>query len=429
MRTTLLFLVSSCPALCGQVDPSGRSILFIRGADGSGGLGQGNQQYRTEHLSDINNTSTAPGNHGFGQLAARLRQDGFTVSQWIESQGILDFNRLKPHRIVVFGSNNRVYSAAEIAALHQYFDAGGSALFMSDANWGADWSAAPASDNQFLARYGAAVYQDSADGVPVMSRSTTGRFVLPGHATLSGPDGAGGDDDVASYEGEGVSYFSIVPTHPMRPRHIVSAAGFQVRLITATGNAGPKRAAGPNDVAMFGVTKGNATIVGHFDRNTFFNANGTGSDITRRDHGTLALNLFRFLASIGPTVRTVGAPCSNTLAPMLSLHPAIPGPNALLLTGARAGRFPITLLSPGKAKPARVPRGCVVQPDLAFLLPLPMGQVDMLGRSLGSLRLPNLHVLCGVTITLQALYQLGGGRLLDSAELSSGVEATLGYPR
>ncbi|MCB9870767.1 MAG: hypothetical protein H6837_12995 [Planctomycetes bacterium] len=219
-----------------QVDPLGRSVLFIRGADGSGGLGSGTPQQRTAHLSDIQDTSTQPGNHGFGELAALLRSDGFTVSQWIESQGVLTAALLLAHRIVVFGSNNRVYSAAEVSAFHTYMDAGGSALFMSDANWGPDWDAAPKSDNQFLLRYGLSVYQDSASGVPVISRSTAGRFVQPTHPVVSGPDGAGPADEVNDFDGEGVSYLHVERgSEGWVASVLVTATGFQVRQLSNTG--------------------------------------------------------------------------------------------------------------------------------------------------------------------------------------------------
>jgi len=38
-------------------------------------------------------------------------------------------------------------------------------------------------------------------------------------------------------------------------------------------------------------------IAGHFDRNTFFNTNGAGTDITRFDNLQYALNLFAWLAN------------------------------------------------------------------------------------------------------------------------------------
>ena len=224
---------TAAPCVAAAAHAQGPSILFVRGADGSGGLGQGTQQERTEHLSDIGNTSTAPGNHGFGELAALLRQDGFAVSQWIESAGGLDRNVLDPHAVVVFGSNNRGYAAREAAALTAWVDAGGAALFASDANWGPDWNAAPRSDNDLLAAFGAAVYQDSASGVLVAAAAT--HYAWPDHAALAGPDGSGGGNDVAAFVGEGVSFFHIDRNAQPPPAVVVTAAGWQVRDLTANG--------------------------------------------------------------------------------------------------------------------------------------------------------------------------------------------------
>jgi hypothetical protein len=60
-------------------------ILFIRGADRSGGfLEATNDAGRTEQLADINNASTATGNHGWATLAATLRGAGYIVEQMAE---------------------------------------------------------------------------------------------------------------------------------------------------------------------------------------------------------------------------------------------------------------------------------------------------------------------------------------------------------
>src|SRR6476619_1988111 len=57
-------------------------ILFVRGADRSGGfLEANNDAGRTEQLADINNASTAAGNHGWATLAGTLRDAGYVVEQ------------------------------------------------------------------------------------------------------------------------------------------------------------------------------------------------------------------------------------------------------------------------------------------------------------------------------------------------------------
>src|SRR5688572_3293987 len=60
-------------------------VLFVRGATRSGGfLEAKNDAGRTEQLADINNASTAAGNHGWATLAATLRGAGYVVEQIAE---------------------------------------------------------------------------------------------------------------------------------------------------------------------------------------------------------------------------------------------------------------------------------------------------------------------------------------------------------
>jgi hypothetical protein len=65
---------------------SDNRVLFIRGADRSGGFLEATRDsQRTEQLADINNTSTSAGNHGWAQLATTLRGIGFSVEQITET--------------------------------------------------------------------------------------------------------------------------------------------------------------------------------------------------------------------------------------------------------------------------------------------------------------------------------------------------------
>src|SRR6266478_5306648 len=60
-------------------------ILFIRGSSNTGGfLDGGTRAQRDEELADINNFSTAKGNHGWGELANLLKSVGFAPVETIE---------------------------------------------------------------------------------------------------------------------------------------------------------------------------------------------------------------------------------------------------------------------------------------------------------------------------------------------------------
>src|SRR5688500_9680590 len=103
------------------------TILFVRGATRSGGfLEGGTAAQRDDQLADINNTSTAAGNHGWGTLAQTLRDAGFVVEQVTEAKeaGAGDVVNGKPIRFenmdltkyaaIVFGSNNARYPRASV---------------------------------------------------------------------------------------------------------------------------------------------------------------------------------------------------------------------------------------------------------------------------------------------------------------------------
>src|SRR5690349_10079735 len=130
------------------------TILFVRGATRSGGFLEGtNAATRNEQLADIDNTSTAAGNAGWGTLAATLRNAGFTVEQITEAKGPnapasgfvdgrpIRFENLdlSKYAAIVFGSNNARYPKASIDAIDHYVRNGGGALFISDANFGSNW--------------------------------------------------------------------------------------------------------------------------------------------------------------------------------------------------------------------------------------------------------------------------------------------------
>lgn len=415
-----------------QVDPQSRSVLFIRGADGSGGATEGGTtQQRTEQLSDIHNTSTSGGNHGYASLRALLTGDGFQVSQLIESSTVtLTLNTLQAHRVVVFGSNNKVYSAAEVKAFHDYVDSGGSALFISDANWGLTWEAAPASDNGFLSRYGAQVYQDSGQ-LPLMSRSEQGRYPDPGHPALSGPDGEGQKSDVNRYNGEGVSLFRITTgSNGYQAVALVSASGLQKRLNDSTGKAGALQAAGAGDTAMIFVEKGSSRILGHFDRNTFFNLNGAGTDIAKLDNAQLALNIFRYLASVRATASGVGTGCGKQGAVSLTATPPILGQaQSHALAGASAGTPGWFVLAPGGPKTVQVGNGCATYVDLGAAVVALVFQTDTGGKWSYQATLPENHRLSGIRLTAQVVTFVGGGPFAGAGELSNGLDLLMGFPR
>jgi hypothetical protein len=282
----------------GQDSPS---VLFVRGADRSGGfLEANNDADRTEHLADINNASTAGGNHGWNALRRVLEGAGFIVSQIVEpleagapsagqttGQGIaFELLSLNEYDVVVFGSNNAVYSTSSVDAVENYIRGGGGAIFISDANFGSDWADASNSDQQFLDRFGLIAHQDQ--GTYSIQRSA-GDFLIPDHPIFDGVD---------RFDGEGVTPIEVgTPTAGVSLSILALSEG-QTRLNNGSGgnNRGSSRTSGPNDAALLYADVDQGRIIGHFDRNTFFNQNGAGTNINRFDNTQFAINLFTVAA-------------------------------------------------------------------------------------------------------------------------------------
>ena len=278
-------------------------VLFIRGAERSGGfLEARNDAARTEQLADITNTSTANGNHGWATLASTLREAGFAVEQQIEpleagapatgqtTGAPIPFETLDLGRydVLVFASNNAAYGAEQVDAIERYIRGGGGAIFISDANFGSDWADASDSDQAFLDRFGLVAHQDQ--GTYSITRN---EFVRPDHPIFEGVD---------RFDGEGVTPIELGDAFPAGVAvDLLARAEGQTRLNQppfGARNQGPSVASDAQDGVLLAATVDAGRVVGFFDRNTFFNENGAGTDITRFDNRQLATNLFGWAANV-----------------------------------------------------------------------------------------------------------------------------------
>jgi hypothetical protein len=283
-------------------------VLFVHGADRSGGFIEAtNDAQRTEQLASITNASTAGGNHGWKQLADRLRGEGYTLTEIDEplengapasgqttGRGLdLTAGFLRGYDLVVFASNNGVYSTTSIDAVDAYLRGGGAGLFISDGNFGSDWRDAPASDTQFLLRYGLAVNQDNGT---YAVRRDAGDFTTPNHPVLFG---------VNAFDGEGVSPIRLPTTAPagvtLTPLARAKGTTYDNNgSSAANGFRGTARTADARDASLVLGTVGSGRFAAFFDRNTFFNKNGAGTDLSRNNNAQLVSNLFNWASDRAP---------------------------------------------------------------------------------------------------------------------------------
>jgi hypothetical protein len=276
-------------------------VLFLRGADRSGGFLEAvDDAGRTAQLADVDDFTSGTLNRGWGELRTTLESEGFVVEQVKETaetasgpaQGLpfpLAGTPLGGYAAIVFGSNNASYGTAAVDAVDAYVRGGGAALFVSDANFGGDWADAPNSDQAFLDRFGLRMNQDS--GTYAITRGS-GEFLVPTHPVFAGVD---------QFDGEGVSP-AVLETPPSGVVHtLLARAEGSTRVNTppfGAQNQGALRAVTPNDAALVVGTVGAGRFAVHFDRNTFFNAGGAGTDLTRFDNRRYAVNLFDWLTRV-----------------------------------------------------------------------------------------------------------------------------------
>jgi hypothetical protein len=71
-------------------------------------------------------------------------------------------------------------------------------------------------------------------------------------------------------------------------------------LLASNKYQGTLRNVTATDASLVLATTGKGRVAGFFDRNTFFNANGAGTNINRYQNKALALNLFRWISDKTP---------------------------------------------------------------------------------------------------------------------------------
>jgi hypothetical protein len=290
--------------------PPKRILFVIGGSNTAAGRDTGTLAEINEHRSEITNLSTASGNRGWGELATALNGAGFLTEQIAEGEGPATGNRntgaplafeamdLSPYATIVLGSNNATYDAPQVDAIERYVRGGGGLLLISDVNFGAVWNGtadttwqdASNSDQQFAARFGLRMNQDR--GTYEVTRSS-GNFLVPGHPLLAGVD---------AIHGEGVTPLSLGSPVPGVHSQVIVRVPSQFNLrenlppFDEAGRGDTRNSTAADGVVVIALA-GAGRVAGHFDRNTFFNDGGGGSDLYRFDNLPYALNLFAWLGA------------------------------------------------------------------------------------------------------------------------------------
>lgn len=185
---------------------------------------------------------------------------------------------LSPYTLVVLGSNSRPLDAGEVAALTEYYEAGGRILVYADFQYGPDnW----ASDNSFLIQFGIEVFPDNFQPATQITDIVTSHPIMQG---------------VASFATEGSSQFLIRAARLSEQQVLAKCSPLERSGCALQPTEQAKIQ--PGDVVACAWVRENARrgkLAGTCDRNTFHNGPGPGTDIDEFDNRAYARNLFRWL--------------------------------------------------------------------------------------------------------------------------------------
>ena len=218
----------------------------------------------------------------FSQLRAQVLEDELRlgVDEFILGASTsITPGLLMPYAAIVLGSNGRVLTSAEVAALTAYYANGGGILLYADFQYGpSNW----ASDNAFLAQFGIEVFPDN------FQPTTTITDIVASHPIMSG---------VGAFATEGSSQF-LIAASTLSDTRVLASCSPLARPGCAV-QAPELAKIKPGDAVACTWVRENAArgrLAGACDRNTFHNGPGVGTALNEYDNRRYAINLFRWIA-------------------------------------------------------------------------------------------------------------------------------------
>ncbi len=251
---------------------------------------------------------TDSGNTGLSEFKTLVENEGYSIEQSYDQDTTLDAAYLDQFSVIIFGLHQKIWSAAEKAALDTWLRAGGGMLIYSDSAAGGRFNLVGAQNttgqtvvNNLISQYGMEVTVDQANGIKTATAgpSATHPIVL-GNVVL---------------EGEGVSPVAVSP------------GGTAVRLIPYEGEPIPHQQnltiQNPQFAALALQRVGSGNVIAMFDRQPMWN-NGPGSDIDEEDNREILRRIVNFLA-------TPSQPDTQSFAEFIAGYPSLAGNDALAL--------------------------------------------------------------------------------------------------
>ncbi|HEY4109095.1 malectin domain-containing carbohydrate-binding protein [Puia sp.] len=226
---------------------------------------------------------------GMSQFATALQQVGFTCTEALDASVTLNAATLSPYKVLILGSNNRRFTAAEQAAVATWVNAGGGLVAWSDAafDWvdgGVNSYGGQLSDNDLTQQFGMKFLHDNGSNVFTLNQWAVNHYINNFNKN-------GG----LSIRAEGVS-----PVRTTAPATIVAnmPAGSVLNSLDGSLTAA--------DAVLSVAKPGSGRVASFCDRNTFWNA-GDGTTITEVDNKVFAQRLILWASGVPDTQPSNGA--------------------------------------------------------------------------------------------------------------------------
>lgn len=241
------------------------------------------------HPMRLNDT----GRLGLSGFKEAVQEAGFRLDEKYDAAITLNDDLLSKYRVLILGSNQRMFNADEVKAVHQWIEQGGGLVAWSDSAFGGSYRYAGIgnklgrdSNNLITERFGMYFLTDNGAGNYLISQYTEDHYLNNFNK-----------DSGVRYRGEGVSCVRVSPPAKMLAPLQEGGLGGGMRVNKVDGAYQPD-----NDAALAIATHGKGRIVGTFDRNCFWNA-GDGSRLSHVDNREFAQRLMVWAAGLEDEVK------------------------------------------------------------------------------------------------------------------------------
>jgi hypothetical protein len=284
LQIAILFL--SCFLSChlsGATSDEAPKVLYLYGnVAANGAVPSGDQE--PFHQMRLNDT----GARGMSGFAEAIREVGFQIDEAYDADVVLTPDFLARIDVLILGSNQRRFTAAEARALDEWIRSGGGLLGWSDSAFGGhfqqvgvDNEMGRLSNNDLTVQFGMYFMTDNGAGNYLIENYERDHF-LNDHNRNGG----------VRFRGEGVSPVRVAhPAELLAPMQ-EGGLGGDLRLNKRDGDLNLEI-----DAALAIAKVGNGRVVGVFDRNMFWNA-GEGTRLSHVDNREFTQRITAWVAGM-----------------------------------------------------------------------------------------------------------------------------------